>query len=233
MTVRLATWNIHGFVGRGWRPDPERTLRVIAALRADVLALQEVDGRTHLGRRPHAFETLREALGGHVAEARLFGPPGQEYGHMLWSRWPIRRAQVHLLPGPGREPRAAIDALVDAPGRPLRVLAVHLGLRARGRRNQAEALAALVNPGEASVLMGDLNEWRADGPVHRELEPAWPAALRPPTFPARRPLLPMDRIHASAGAVLRRLDPPAEAASASDHLPLAAECEWVSPMPRG
>jgi len=226
MTVRFATWNIHGFIGRGWRPDPERTLRVIARLGADILALQEVDGRSQFGRRPAAFELLHEALGGHAADARLLGAPGREYGHMLWSRWPIEAASVLPLPGPGREPRAAIDARIRTPDGPVRVFAAHFGLRARARRAQALHLAERVRPGETAVLMGDLNEWRANGAVHRCLDRMLPVSLCVATFPALRPMVALDRFYASAGTELRGVADPDEAVSASDHRPLAVDCDF-------
>lgn len=226
--MRVATWNLHGFKGRGRRPDPERSLRVVRALGADIVALQEVDGRARLGRLPHPFETLRDGLGGHLAEARLFGAPGRDYGQALWSRWPILRAEVRMLPGPGFEPRAAIDARIETPDGPVRVIAAHFGLGMRARRNQAGDLAAIVRAGEPTVLMGDLNEWHPAGTVDRLLRAALPAVLQAPTFPARWPVARLDRIYASAGAELRRIDAPVEAALASDHRPLVAELR----MPR-
>jgi endonuclease/exonuclease/phosphatase family metal-dependent hydrolase len=78
-----------------------------------------------------------------------------------------------------------------------------------------------------TVLMGDLNEWRpwgglalSEGVLGMRL--AGPA---PATFPAVRPLLPLDRILASAPAKVRGtrvIDTPGILA-ASDHRPIAAE----------
>ncbi|KTQ97753.1 hypothetical protein NS226_03665 [Aureimonas ureilytica] len=220
--IRIATWNIHGFFGEGRRPDFERTIRCIRAMDADILALQEVDGRTHLRREPFAFERLAEALGDHFAPAPLFGRTGREYGHALWSRFPLADVAIQRLPGPGFEPRAVIDARAQTPLGPLRLLSLHLGLRPAARRAQADAVAALVEPGEASVVLGDFNEWRSGGPVDRCLRRVLPEVAHPPSWPARRPLVPMDRLYASRTLRLSDIRAWTEAAPASDHLPVVA-----------
>ncbi|MBC8130195.1 MAG: endonuclease/exonuclease/phosphatase family protein, partial [Rhizobiaceae bacterium] len=95
--LRIVSWNVHGCVGADWRCDPLRTFAVIAALKPDILALQEIDGRTHLRRHSRAFETFAERLGGHRVEARLVRKPDRDYGHLLWSRWPLAQASVRRL----------------------------------------------------------------------------------------------------------------------------------------
>lgn len=222
-TLRIATWNLHGFVGEGRRPDPGRSFRVIEGFGADVVALQEVDGRTHLGRLSGAFERVRAALGGQLAEARLFGPPGREYGHVLWSRHPIETATVHILPGPGMEPRGAIEALVATPLGPLRVISAHFGLDPRCRPRQAAFVADLARSGTPTVALGDFNEWRSAGPVHRALSSALAVHRPVPSWPVRHPFACLDRIYASPEMTLRAIGAVRDAAPASDHLPLVAE----------
>src|SRR5690606_34951531 len=43
--IRVATYNIRKCVGLDWRRRPERIMRVLAELKADVVALQEADRR--------------------------------------------------------------------------------------------------------------------------------------------------------------------------------------------
>lgn len=221
--LRIATWNLHGFVGEGRRPDPHRSFRVIDSLAADILALQEVDGRTHLRRLPQAFERVRDALGGYLVEARLFGPSGREYGHVLWSRHPIETSAIHPLPGPGMEPRGAIEALIATPLGPLRIVAAHFGLDPRCRPRQAAAVVGLRTAGVPTVVLGDFNEWRRKGPVHRRLASALPVHTPVPTWPVGRPFACLDRIYASSDVTLRTIRARSDAAAASDHLPLVAE----------
>ena len=47
--IRIATYNIRKCVGLDWRRRPDRVIRVLAEIDADIVALQEADRR--LGRR--------------------------------------------------------------------------------------------------------------------------------------------------------------------------------------
>ena len=61
--LRLASYNLHKCRGLTGPHAPERNLAVIAALKPDIIALQEVDFR--LGARPEALprRLIREATG--------------------------------------------------------------------------------------------------------------------------------------------------------------------------
>jgi endonuclease/exonuclease/phosphatase family metal-dependent hydrolase len=221
--VRIVTWNIHGGVGADRRCDLARVGKLLRLLDPDIAALQEVDGRGWAGRRPGAFERLGGMLGEHVAEARLTGRGENAYGHLLWSRWPLAEVRVRRLPGGRIEPRAAIEALVPTPFGELRVLATHFGLVPGDRKRQAAFLAALCGGGGPTVALGDFNDWRQGaGSVERALGAVLPYVATERTWPARRPLVRMDRIYASAGIRFTAIRAGAEARLASDHLPLIA-----------
>lgn len=229
--MRAVTWNCHGSIGGDRRCDPERTLTTIARLQPDILALQEVDGRSHLGRRRGAFEHLSgrllETSGSQIVEARTVRDKDRDYGHLLWSRWPIVEAVVHVLPEAGIEERAAIEAVVATPNGRLRVLAFHLGLLPRQRRSQshflAERLDALEGP---ALVMGDGNDMRLGGSLHVSLAGRLAVQVTPRSFPARLPLFRLDRIYASDVFDLRGYRVDAAARSASDHLPVIADLAW-------
>src|SRR3954451_16293496 len=57
-SVRVMTYNVHGFVGTDRVYDPERTARVIAASQAEIVALQEVDFGRGARLEPSAIERL-------------------------------------------------------------------------------------------------------------------------------------------------------------------------------
>lgn len=114
-------------------------------------------------------------------------------------------------------------------GRSLRVVATHLGLRPAERREQVEKLIPLFTWREEdrAVLMEDVNEWFLWGRPLRRLHRYFDATRAVATFPLILPLLPLDRIWAHLGSMLRSLavHDSALARMASDHLPLVATLE--------
>ncbi|MGW8370430.1 MAG: endonuclease/exonuclease/phosphatase family protein, partial [Gammaproteobacteria bacterium] len=134
--IRALTWNVHGFVGRSGRRDHDAVMHAVRELDADVLALQEVDERSRGPEDPATFVTLREAFDWHSAEARTIHSPDGDYGHILMSRWPMRDSICVDLAVHRREPRMAISAMIESPLGDVRVIAAHLGLSSRERRQQ-------------------------------------------------------------------------------------------------
>ncbi|MCK9537930.1 endonuclease/exonuclease/phosphatase family protein [Dokdonella sp.] len=219
--LRVATWNIHRGVGLDGRFAPERVARVIEELDADVIALQEVGSRrTEVDMQRH----LADALGHGVHFVATCTDRHGEFGNALLSRLPLASSACQLLGVPGREPRNAIDAVLDADGRQLRVVATHLGLLRSERDGQVRRLADLLAGNTLPLLvMGDFNAWR--GRMLRGLGGGAPAAPR--TFPSPFPVAALDRILVSPPAVCRRLLVHRSRLSrvASDHLPLVGELE--------
>jgi endonuclease/exonuclease/phosphatase family metal-dependent hydrolase len=212
----LASWNVHGWVGADARREPTRCFDVIEALGADVVALQEVEGRD--------WEPLAVAGGFRTIVQQTKATP---FGNALLSRQPEARATRVDLSVPGRERRGAIDAVLPAVGRVWRVVATHLGLRGAERRAQALRLATHLGRTDAGLptaLLGDLNDWtpwaRQLAPLARRVAPF----SRVRTFPSRRPVLALDRVAVRAPGATLRVEAVghAWARDASDHLPLRA-----------
>jgi endonuclease/exonuclease/phosphatase family metal-dependent hydrolase len=229
----LASYNVHRCVGVDGRRDPARIARVIRELEADVVALQEVDG----GDDPDdPLGTVARAAGYAVFAGPTLERDDTPYGNAVLTRLPARRLARHDLSVAGREPRGAIELAVQGPAGGLRLVATHLGLGRRERRAQIRRLLALVEsaPDGPLALLGDMNEWlplgRSLGSLQRRLG-ACPAL---PTFPARRPLLALDRIWVlPASAVVRRsVHRSPLARRASDHLPVVAELALGPEPPR-
>ncbi|MGB8436252.1 MAG: endonuclease/exonuclease/phosphatase family protein, partial [Burkholderiales bacterium] len=131
---------------------------------------------------------------------------------------------------PGREPRGALDLMLEAPRGALRVIATHLGLAPAERRHQIRRILAMLAPvrPEPVVLMGDLNEWFLWGRPLRWLRAHFGRAPAPATFPARRPVLALDRIWVEPRDLRTGLavHSTALARSASDHLPVRVTVAW-------
>lgn len=222
-TVRVMTWNIHGGLGPDGRHDLERMLALVRAADPDVLALQEIDSR-RAPQGEHPVAMLKRVLGHHGIAATAITSPDGDYGQVLLSRWPMTDTDVHDISAPGREPRRAITAVINAPAGKLFVLAAHLGLKFSERHRQCRQLAALTTVSSlTTVAMGDFNDWMTPGSVQNVLARKLPGRTRHRTFPARLPLLKLDRIYCRpAEAMLSsRVEPAAR--TISDHLPVIAE----------
>lgn len=225
--MRIASWNLHKCVGTDGRFDPHRSVAVIAELGADLIALQEADRR--FGRRIGLLDLkLLEKQAGLVPLPVAMEPDGHGWhGNAILVR-PGTRARLRRLALPGAEPRGAVVADLELRHGPLRVVAAHFGLLPRCRRRQSAAILATLQAAEPmpTVLCGDLNEWNpGERSSLRGLAPLFGTVNGgPASFPARLPVLPLDRILAWPQPLVSDVgvhESPL-ARVASDHLPLTA-----------
>ncbi len=228
MRLRLASYNIRKAVGLDWRRDPARTLGVIRALDADVVALQEADKR--LGLRPAAVPAEAIARETDLRPVALGHSPVSLgwHGNAVLVRDALDVTGTECLELPGIEPRGCVVVRLATESGGLTLVAVHLGLRRRCRRLQfVHILRALGRSGsERAVILGDFNEWSPD----RGVEPLLPRfrIVSPGlSFHASQPVAPLDRF--ALGAGVRLIDAGVEAGPiarrASDHLPVWTEVE--------
>ena len=111
----MLTFNIHGALGHDGY-DLDRVAEEIAAWKADVVLLQEVDrhrDRTDLDDQPVALAAALDMFASYganvVRPAVTEGGKEQEYGNLTLSRYPVLESENVRLPNrPGLErPRAA------------------------------------------------------------------------------------------------------------------------------
>jgi endonuclease/exonuclease/phosphatase family metal-dependent hydrolase len=225
--VCIASYNVHKCVGLDGRFDPARTVAVIKEIGADLIALQEVDQRFGDKAGLLDLQMLQRECG--LAPVPITGTRRSHGWHgnlILFRQGVVVAAQQLALPGV--EPRGALVVDIDLASGPLRIIAAHFGLLRRCRARQARAIlaAATAEAGRPTVVMGDLNEWRlGQRSSLQALEPNFgPLRAAVASFPARLPLLPLDRILASPQSLVRSIevhDTPL-ARIASDHLPVKA-----------
>lgn len=223
--LEVASYNVHRCVGLDLVENEPRVAAVIREMRADVVALQEVESDP----RAEQPEYLSCATGYQVVLGKTFLRGDGEYGNAILCRPPILETRLLDLSIAGREPRGAIDVDLNVAGRRVRVINTHLGLAPSERAHQAErlleALAAREDP--LVVLLGDFNDWFPWGPALRRIRASFPACSTARTFPAPCAVAALDRVLVRPGAALRRVwvHRSRRAWIASDHLPLRASID--------
>lgn len=247
LSFTVLTVNTH----KGFTPFNRRFIlpelrEAVRSVHADLVFLQEVHG-THAGHADRhslwpampQYEFLADEIWSDFAYGRNAVYPGGDHGNALLSKFPIRRWTNHDVSGHGfrgEERRGLLHCVLDVPGCATEVHAVcvHLGLREAERTAQLALLCELIDrdvPSEAPLLIaGDFNDWRLK--AHHRLQQC--AGLRDPfadtgrapprTFPARWPLLRLDRIYARNVHVHHpRVLSTQPWSHLSDHAPLCAE----------
>ena len=244
VSLKVMTVNTHkGFAALNRRfilPELREAVRTVGA---DLVFLQEVLGTHSRHSRtiqnwpqaPH-YEFLADTMWPQFAYGRNAVYPRGHHGNALLSKFLIVHYRNHDVSLHGVEKRGLLHCVLRLPGRTVEVHAIcaHLGLSEIQRDQQLELLCHIVRdevPGDAPLIVaGDFNDWR--GRAHRVLEQG--AALHEVfvhahgraarTFPARFPVLPLDRIYVrNAGVHAPVVLPRRPWAHLSDHAPLVAE----------
>jgi endonuclease/exonuclease/phosphatase family metal-dependent hydrolase len=226
MELTFASYNIHKAVGVDGRFDPDRIIRVLREVQADVFALQECDRR--FGERESVLpKALLDDTPWRAAEVARRPRSLGWHGNALLVRRDIEIVDTEALHLPTLEPRGAVRADLAFAGHRLRVLGMHLDLSGLRRRDQVRAVLRHCEDCDGdhpTVLLGDFNQWGNGRLSLRELRADWQVLDTGKSFPSRQPLASLDRIVASPewACIETRVHHSAAAASASDHLPVVA-----------
>lgn len=178
--LRVATYNIHKGVLRDFfglrRVARIHELRArLHDLGGDLIFLQEVQGQNErhsrrfehwpsepqeifLSKSPTLKHTFETAYGRNASY--LHG----HHGNALLSRFPIVGRENRDVSDHALEKRGVLHCVVQIDGRDVHCFVVHLGLFARSRERQLEALIdwieRAVGPHEPMIIAGDFNDWR-------------------------------------------------------------------------
>ncbi|MEP7118469.1 MAG: endonuclease/exonuclease/phosphatase family protein [Acidobacteriota bacterium] len=232
LSVRVATYNVHRCRGMDARTQPQRIASVLAALDADVIALQEVVGASQ--NRPGQAAELGAALGMGWVMAPTRHLRGALFGNVVLTRLPVRQHVQHDLSWKTCEPRGAqrVDVAIDG-DHLLHIYNVHLGTSLGERRVQAATLADLVHarrPVGPNVVLGDFNEWArglATDILSSRLESVdlTKHLTRKRTYPGWFPVLHLDHIYYRGRVEVTHVEliRTRQSLMASDHLPLVAD----------
>jgi endonuclease/exonuclease/phosphatase family metal-dependent hydrolase len=222
--MRLLNWNVQWCRGVDGRVDPARIAAEVRRLAdPDVICLQELaanlpqlegtNGEDQAHTLAHLLPEYTSCFVSGVDVPSANGRRGY-FGNIIFSRLPVGRILRHSLPWlPAGDvpsmPRVAIEAVIDAPMGPVRVICTHLEFYSgkqraaqveRLREIHAEACAPQHKNEEAgifksyprprsAILCGDFNMPPAD-PLHREMQKAFASKDIPPWVDAWQALNP-------------------------------------------
>lgn len=213
--LRVTTYNIHKGLSSFNRRMVLHELRErLASVGADVVFLQEVQGEhEHRARRfdnwpgKPQHEFIADAEWGEFAYGKNASYDHGHHGNAILSRFPISRWDNEDISAHPLDRRGLLHCEIEVPGwqQPLHCVNVHLGLAARWRRRQLEALRKRIErlvPSDAPlVIAGDFNDWRRQASdeliAGLEVQEAFEAFGGRParSFPAALPVFPLDRIY--------------------------------------
>ena len=245
-SLKVLTVNIHkGFTFFNRKFILPELREAVRSVGADVVFLQEVTGShakhpekfDNYPDTPH-YEFLADSIWPQFAYGRNAVYTNGDHGNAIMSKFPIVRFENHDVSISGPERRGMLHCELKIPGRHdhVHAICVHLSLTEAHRTQQMAMLCQLaqtaVPPQAPLIVAGDFNDWRHS--AHRQLTEG--AALhevfvqangKPArTFPARLPLLRLDRIYVRNAIGHSPVVLPHKPWShLSDHAPLAAEIE--------
>ena len=214
--MRLLCWNVQWCRGLDGVVDPARIAAEARRADADVICLQEVASNfpdlpgSRGEDQPHALmHALPEYEGCLVSGVDLPAANGRRsrFGNLILSRLKVGRVLRHSLPWPPSDdpsmPRSAVEAVLDAPFGPLRVITTHLEYYSAAHRAvQVERLRQICGEGSEGgkedgaframpwskdvIVCGDFNMPPEDPLLHGFLVDAWqalnPGKAHPHTF---------------------------------------------------
>ena len=201
---------------------------MLAELRADIVALQEVDRRFGARASSLSVEALAEKT--QYRPIRFGVRPASLgwHGNVILVREGVEVLDSRTITLPALEPRGAVMADVRVRGQVVRVVGMHSDLSGLWRRRQAHAIIAHLQASthaRPTVLMGDLNEWSADRGCLHDFAQHFDFAPTRKSFHARRPMARLDRIMVSRDLRIEDagVHESLNARTASDHLPIWAK----------
>jgi len=171
MKLRIATYNIHKGVSTiGSRPRVHALKQALSALEADVIFLQEVQGRHDLLALKHSAnwpsQSQHEFFAGEDKHSAYGVNAVYDHGHhgnALVSSFPIASSRNQDVSDHAYESRGILHCVVQCNGVDVHCYVVHLGLFAGSRKRQTDALIDAVSssaPPDAPVIIaGDFNDW--------------------------------------------------------------------------
>ncbi|CAN5384598.1 endonuclease/exonuclease/phosphatase family protein [soil metagenome] len=243
LSFKVLTVNAHkGFTFFNRRFILHELRDAVRSVGPDIVFLQEVLGAHEGHSAKHKnwpvtpqYEFLADAIWPEFAYGRNAVYPAGDHGNAVLSKFPIIRYENRDVSIAGPEKRGLLHCVMRVPSTDIEIhaICVHLGLKESHRSKQLDLMCRLIEtevPANAPlVIAGDFNDWRLR--AHSRLKRC--AGLSEvfvhangraaKTFPARFPVLRLDRIYVRSAKVHNPVVLTSRPWShLSDHAPLAA-----------
>jgi endonuclease/exonuclease/phosphatase family metal-dependent hydrolase len=243
LSFKVLTVNAHkGFTFFNRRFILHELRDAVRSVGPDIVFLQEVLG-AHAGHSAkHAnwpvapqYEFLADTIWPEFAYGQNAVYPAGDHGNAVLSKFPIVRYENRDVSVAGPEKRGLLHCVVKVPDTEIEIhaICVHLGLKEAHRSRQLDLMCKMIEteiPVDAPlVIAGDFNDWRLRAHLRLRhlvgLNEVFVHAngREAKTFPARFPVLRLDRIYVRNARVYKPLALASRPWShLSDHAPLAA-----------
>ena len=243
-TVKILTYNVHkGLSAGNQRLVLHEIKEALGEVGADIIFLQEIQGE-HCKRASQfdnwpsvsQFEFLADKLWPHHVYGKNAIYDDGHHGNAILSKYPFQRWENINVSVMRSASRSLLHGVIELPGseQPLHIVCVHLGLLQLERDRQLRTLVSRIESHiphhEPLIIAGDFNDWRGWADRHFSEDLGVREAFKDATgkhaktFPARLPMLRMDRIYSRGLEVidcqLLRGHPWHKL---SDHTPLASK----------
>lgn len=215
VSLQIVTLNAHkGFTFFNRRFILHELRAAVRELGADVVFLQEVLGshERHSARWSNwpdhpQYEFLADTIWPQFAYGQNAVYPHGDHGNAVLTKFPILHHENRDVSIGPPEKRGLLHCVLDVPGRahPIHVICCHLGLRESHREQQLKLMCRMIIeevPADAPLLVaGDFNDWRERADAILSHGAGLTNAFEhgeertPRTFPARCPILRLDRIY--------------------------------------
>ncbi len=171
MKLRIVTYNIHkGVSTLGNRPRIHALKQALTGLQADIVFLQEVQGRHDLLALRHSTSWPSQGQHEYLADDHQHSAYGMNavydhghHGNALLSNFPISSAVNHDVSDHAFESRGILHCVLKIAEQDVHCYVIHLGLFAGSRLRQTQSLIEAVEstaPQDAPLLIaGDFNDW--------------------------------------------------------------------------
>jgi len=172
---------------------------------------------------------LTQQAGDYCCHAWTIKDKRGEYGHTLFSKYPLKDQLIYDVSIHQREPRAVIETIIQLAMTKVRILAIHLGLGIGDKARQLTKLQDIIGNSDIipTIIMGDFNEWWPEQ-VDGLFAGRFGVDNRPCSFPSFLPVLSLDRILCSKEFQILDMRTVTSTCWASDHLPIMAELKYSS-----